>query len=305
MRNIHLLVASLGLLIAASLIQSCQSTKSSTASKMMKFNFENGKGYDYDMRMEMNTAIGPIGTKMGVNAYYSMTVTGDDSSGKSIAVVYDRMGMEMDFLSKHIEFGSDAEETDLGGLGGEKGAEVMQKMNKVFRAMRGKQFNLKVSPEGKIIEMNGLEELMQMMVDSISGGDDSKNELREAFSKQFNPDEIKEQFEQAFFFFPNKMVKVGDTWDKDMQTHGIMKSNLHTTYKVKEIEGDMVTLSLKGKIEMTGENGNAEGEQEGTMVVDSRSGLIVNSDVDQTITSSASQFSLTVTINSKIRGKAR
>ncbi len=305
MRNIRFLVVLFGLLIAASFIQSCQSTKSSTASKMMKFNFENGKGYDYDMRMEMNTAIGPIGTKMGVNAYYSMTVTGDDSSGKSIAVVYDRIGMEMDFLSKHIEFGSDAEDTDLGGLGGEKGAEVMQKMNKVFRAMKGKQFNLKVSPEGKILEVNGLEELMQMIVDSLSAGNEKKDILKEAFSKQFNPDEIKEQFEQAFFFLPNKAVKVGDSWEKDMETHGIMKSQLHTTYKVKEIEGDMVTLSVKGKIEMSAEGMNSEGEQEGTMVVDSRSGLIVTSDIDQTIKSNAAETSITITVNSKIKGKAR
>ncbi len=42
---------------------------------MLKFNFERGKTYDYDMSMSMDQEIGGQSIKMDGNYYYSMNVT--------------------------------------------------------------------------------------------------------------------------------------------------------------------------------------------------------------------------------------
>ena len=64
-------------------VQSCQSTKSSTASKMLKFNFEKGKGYDYEMITSMDQDIMGQKIQMDMTAYYSMEVAEDDEIGRA------------------------------------------------------------------------------------------------------------------------------------------------------------------------------------------------------------------------------
>lgn len=54
MKNIVLLFSSILLLFAGTGLESCQSTKSATSAKMLKFNFEKGKGYDYEMITNMD-----------------------------------------------------------------------------------------------------------------------------------------------------------------------------------------------------------------------------------------------------------
>jgi hypothetical protein len=55
---------------------SCQSTKSSTATKMLKFNFEKGKGYDYEMNTSMDQEVLGQTIQMDMSVYYSMDVAG-------------------------------------------------------------------------------------------------------------------------------------------------------------------------------------------------------------------------------------
>ena len=59
-------------------IQSCQSTKSSTAAKLLKFNFEKGKGYDYDMTVSMDQEILGQQITVDMTTYYSRDVKEDD-----------------------------------------------------------------------------------------------------------------------------------------------------------------------------------------------------------------------------------
>ncbi|MBP8244596.1 MAG: hypothetical protein KAX45_08660, partial [Chitinophagaceae bacterium] len=64
-------VAVLGFLTVF-MLDACQSAKNSTASKMLKFDLEKGKGYDYEMIINMDQELMGQPLQMDMTTYYSM-----------------------------------------------------------------------------------------------------------------------------------------------------------------------------------------------------------------------------------------
>jgi hypothetical protein len=116
---------------------------------------------------------------------------------------------------------------------------------------------------------------------------------------------MKSQMGRMFYIFPNKDVKVGDSWEKISDVSGDMAGKYNSTYKVTDIEGDMVTLSENTKVESSEEKVNMKGKIMGTIVVDSRSGLVVTADQDMTISTEVEGKSFDIRMKTKIKGKAR
>ena len=102
-------------------MQSCQSTKSSTASKMLKFNFEKGKGYDYEMISNIDQEVMGQNMQMDMSAYYSMDVSEDDGIMKTISSTIDRFKMKMGFGGFNIDVDTDK---PLPGIGKQRKAKT-------------------------------------------------------------------------------------------------------------------------------------------------------------------------------------
>jgi Family of unknown function (DUF6263) len=296
MKKITLLpvIALLGITIFT--FTACQSTKSATTTKMLRFNFENGKGYDYEMNMEMDMG---SQMKMDMLNYYSMDVTADDGATKTITTRIDRVKMKMNMAGMDITVDSDAK-----GSGDE--ASPVAILNKIFGAITGRQFIMKVNAEGRVQEVSGFTEMAAAMADSMGLEGEDRKKMMAAFNESFNEKGMKSQFERVLYIFPNKEVKVGDTWDRETVVAGQMAGSYKSTYIVKEIEGDMVTLEEKTKIE--GDAGKADtmsGNVSGLLVVDSKTGLVVNADQDVTLKMEKDGQKITINSKNKIKGKAR
>ena len=74
---------------------------------------------------------------------------------------------------------------------------------------------------------------------------------------------------------------------------------------MKEIEGDIVTLDAKTTIETENETIKLNGDQTGKLLVDSKTGLVLNADFVQDIKASVGGQSMTIKGKGKIKGKAR
>jgi hypothetical protein len=178
-------------------------------------------------------------------------------------------------------------------------------VNRLFGAIRGQRFTMKVNAEGKVMEVTGFKNMAQAIADSMGLGEKEKAGMIEKFNKQFNEDATKEQFERFLYIFPNKEVKVGDSWQKTTTPRGPMGGKYTSVYTVSEIEGDMVTIEEKTKISPDKEEDKMSGDVTGTLVVDSKTGLVVNADQKMNITSTVGGLKTEVKAVSKIKGKAR
>ena len=297
MKRYMIAIAAL-LIVGLSAFQSCQSTKTSTASKMLKFNFENGRGYDYEMKMDMDQEIEGKENNVSVTTYYAMDVVDAQSGIKTITTTFKSFKMVMQMMGMTIDIDSDKpapRDTSSSN-------NPLTMISSLFRGIKGQKFQMKVSEEGKVVEVTGVKQLAQNIIDSMVLNEEYKEMMTKSFSEQFNDESIREQFEQAFFIFPNKEVKVGDSWEKSYNTAGPAGGSFVTVYTVDEIEGEMVTLDLKSKISRGEGDQSMKGVQSGTMVVDSRTGLIMQADLDQEIEGTAG---LKMKAKSRIRGKER
>jgi hypothetical protein len=131
-----------------------------------------------------------------------------------------------------------------------------------------------------------------------------KQNMRQQFDKQFSDEGMKGQFERVLYIFPNKEVKVGDSWTKETVAGNDVRAKYNSTYTVSEIEGDMVTLKEKSKISSSDEKMELTGDVDGTIVVDSRSGLVVNSTQNMDMNIKAGGMSMGMKGITKVKGKA-
>ena len=165
---------------------------------------------------------------------------------------------------------------------------------KIFSGMVNKSFMVTVGPKGDVLKVDGLEELVSGMMDAIPGTEESKTKMKEQLNQSFGEQQIKQSFGQIFNLYPDKPVKTGDSWNKEMDYElSGMKSKQLVTYKVKDITSDKVILDLKGDIKLSGNSQkdtsvtmpamNIGGSENGTITLDRTSGLASSGDIDMTI----------------------
>jgi hypothetical protein len=289
-------------LFSLPVIQSCQSTKSATTSRMLRFNFEKGKGYDYETIMNLDYVAGKETRQTDMTAYYSMYVADDNGTVKTIKAKYERFKMSLDIAGMNIIIDSDNPVSP----GGNKTeiSEIMGMMSKFFGAIKKQEFIMKVNSEGSITEVAGFDQMAASIADSLGLQGTSREQMLQAFSKRFNGDAVKEQMERFLFIFPDKEVKAGDSWTKNSKQKGIFDAKYSSLYKVTDIEGDMVTVEEFTAIDSADPQSALDGEIKGELIIDSRSGLIVNADQDIRATTREKGNAVKIIGKTKVKGKA-
>lgn len=285
-------------------IESCQTAKSVSGTKMLKFNFEKGKGYDYEMIINMDQEIMGQKMQMDMSNYYSMDVVEDDGNIKTITSKFDRFKMKMNVVGMNLEVDTDNPLPESGEISDGK-TDPFKKINQMFGAIKGQQFSMKVDQEGKILSVEGFENMGKMLADSLDLNEKDQEDMMKQFNEQFNAKSTKSQFERFLYIFPNKEVKVGDSWQKNSEISGPVGGKYASTYKVTEIEGDMVTLEETTKMESEDEKVNLKGDIKGTLVIDSKSGLVVSADQDMKMVADGGGMKFEINGKTKIKGKAR
>ncbi len=294
------LVAVLAIVLSGN-IQSCKPSSKASASKMLKFSPEQGKGYDYEMVMDLDTKAAGQESAITLSGIYSMDITSVDNNVRTISTSYKSIKMKMDMMGMNIEIDSDKPVPD-GGT--DMKQNPLGAMNKVMTGLVGKKFIIKVDEEGKVLAVEGFEKILTDMVDSMGVNDNIKAQVMASLKDQYSNQSIKDQFAQIFTIFPNKEIKVGDTWEKIYSTGGKMAAKFTTNYTVKNIEGDHVTLVADTKISSTDDNMNLQGTQSGNIIVDSKTGLMINSEFDQDMEIKAGGQTVKIIGKGRIKGTA-
>ncbi len=302
MKKIYFLPVLFAIFTGLIALDSCQTTgKASSVSKLLKFNFENGKGYDYELIINLDQQIGNTQRQTDITTYYSMIVTGDNGNEKTIKTRYERLKMSFDVSGMKVEVDTDKPLT--GDFGNNDVTNVFQSINRIFGAVKGQSFSMKVNSEGKISEVTGFEQMANSIADSMHLDSTKRKQMLQVFLQQFNEKSVKGQFERFLFIFPNKEVRVGDTWKKTTETSGVMAARYNSEYKVTDIEGDMVTIKEETIIDTDKPDMKLKGEVKGTLIVDSRSGLVVKADQDISGSSEEKGREVKIRGKNKLKGK--
>jgi hypothetical protein len=301
MKKFTLILAIAAIAVASANILSCKSSGKASAAKLLKFNLEKGRRYDYEIVWDMGTSVMDKKTDISIGAMYSINVTEEKDHVKTMTGTYRNFRMNMDLMGNKIDI--DTDKPSLADDNDQPGSMPVGMMNKMFSGIVGKSFTMKVDEEGNILEVSGFEDMINGMVDSIGLDEDKKTTVLASLKDQFNEQEIKNQFSDMFMIFPNKEVKTGDSWERSFTKGGKMNAKFTTIYTVREVEGEQVTLDAKTHINSDGEM-NMKGDQTGVLIIDSRTGLMVNGDFKLEIKANTQGFTMLINGKGKIKGRA-
>ena len=161
-----------------------------------------------------------------------------------------------------------------------------------FAAVVGTGFSMKIGSDGEILEIEGLDEMLDQILSGLNLPD---AEMRQAFEltmrQQYSEQAMKEQLGNLLFDFPEGSLQVGDSWSFTQESNAILPVVAENTYTLLDFDENTALIEVRSEIRTgTGEGGidfglidfdfTITGTQEGTIQVDLNTGL-ANSVIDQ------------------------
>lgn len=268
MRNKILLVA-IHLLLVSGLL-------SLQAQKAVKLSFDPEDGSKYEIKISTLTDMiqSMMGQEIPMTVQYDITALYDVrqiESNKEIQITYDKVKMITDVMGRASILDSEDQDTTA----------VVSKM---FQSLKGLQITALVNDKGEVLKVNGSDELTKRL-------GNGNTQIEETIKNMISDKTIKNQLEQAFKIFPDRKVKIGDTWATLMHIETPYKMTSDNIYSLKNIEATNVHLGITGTLSTNGEQTMdvmgqeikvlLAGTQSGSIVMDLKSGMTMSSSLTQ------------------------
>jgi hypothetical protein len=254
----------------------------------LRFKPQMGDAYKVQMVAEQQISQTLEGETMDVvqtiGMGFTYNVTEVDANGNAwVDVVYDSARLDQSSPSGDVSYDSanPPEEVPPGALG--------------FSALVGKGFRMKISPEGEIIEVTGLDTMINDMLDDMGITDEALLEqLRQSISEQYDADAMREQMGNTVINYPDGPVRIGDTWTETTTSGGQFPVQAESVYTLQEYQDGIATIGMTSTVSI---NPNAEpqsiagmelvynlsGEQEGVMLINVETGWTAGATITQTM----------------------
>ena len=217
---------------------------------------------------------------------FTMTVTETDAQGSWIAIRYDWARVKQEALTGTFDYDS------------RNPPEVIPPAALGFGALIGKGFSTKVTPDGRVVEVTGADEMIAGMMRDLSIADEGlRAQLERDLRDQYGDESLRKTMEGFVVRYPAEPIEVGDSWTAQMKVGGFMPYILDTTYTLESTEGDRATIALTSAIsanpdapasdmDVAGATMRYEvtGTQQGTMTVDLRTGWSADAELSQSVT---------------------
>lgn len=241
------------------------------------------KGATYRMRMTMDQAL--TQTIMGqaqdmkqlFSTSFSVTVReiGEDGT-YSLVYRYEKLRFRQSGPMVEMEYDS------------EKPDEVVHPMAWAFAALVGQEFTARMKPTGEVVEVGGLEVLIDALLKEVP----AMPSVAEQFREQFGDESMKQMIQQASIIFPEKPVAVGDDWSTENVISKGFPFIMSNDWTLASIEDDVVRLGVASQmspnpdgkpLQMGGMTMSylLSGDQVGMLMVDRQTGWIVGGEMTQ------------------------
>lgn len=263
------LLTALCLVVMTGLVITSCNSKGGGDAYTLKMRLNKGDKFAQNMQMDMTTSVTMAGmskdVKMKMNVGADFEVMDSAATGKQLKITYTDMQMKMD-------------------MGMPSAGDMMDSiMNEQRKAIVGKSIVVTIAGN-KITDVSGMENIMN---DSVNPN------VKAAMDKVFSKDQLNSMFGMMLNLYPEKPVKVGDTWNAEntMDLSG-MKMTVKNTYKLLGVKDGVAEIGVDGTIDTQGTmaQGGMEmkmdmkGTQKGSMNAGVADGYIKNGQYDMDVT---------------------
>jgi len=242
----------------------------------MKLNLEKGKKYTQKTDVENTTKQTMMGQVMEINTTASSTtymeLSEDNGSTDTYKIWYGDVGMSMSGMGQSQTFTSDT-----------SSLETVDPMSKVLAGLTEKKFDAKITEKGMVEEVMGLEELVKTATTGMAGGP----AMAQQIASSFGDDGLAKNLELTTDIFPEKSVKVGNSWTKEQFTSTGLPIVAATTYTLESVENGTAIVNVVSQLSTDPNNASTEmqgmqatqyyeGERKGSLNIDVASGWVTS-----------------------------
>lgn len=249
--------------------------------KKVDLGFKLEKGKTYTQTTEVKSHIKQ--TIQGQAMETDNVITGTTSfrlkeagkDGNIYEVSYESIGMKITTMGQTQEFTSDTTKLPQ-----------VDPMSRVFSHMTNDSFTAKISTDGEVSEVSGLDEIIQKSANMVGGGNP---QMADQLSSSFGDEGLAKNVEMLTDIFPDESVNVGDSWTINKGTATGMPILAENTYTLASIDGGVAVLNLKSELKTDPENSSTqmqgmsaqyflEGTRTGTLKVEVKTGWVTHAD---------------------------
>jgi hypothetical protein len=241
---------------------------------VLRQNYPTGYRYDFSITSDqiINQKIGGqhVHLTQNIGTDYTFDITEGHSGEKDVKVTYNKIFMKSVGMGNTMIFNSDDQDST--------------KKNP-FSGLKGASFYMIVTPNGAIKSVAGIDIMLDKMAAKMTTDTSQVKQIKDALSKQFSAEVVKQTMESSFKIYPDRAVKIGDSWTVDTKMQMSMPIETITQYTLKEVQDGIAILSVKGTLVSKGNfeaMGNKmetdlKGTNSGEASLDIKTGIVLNS----------------------------
>jgi len=184
-----------------------------------------------------------------------------------------------------------------------------------YAALVGRGFSAKITPTGEMTDVRGADQMVAEILGAMNLPAGSARDQVEALLRtQLSDEALKDSFEKAALFYPDKPIAVGDSWSGQIALASGMPMILDTTWTLKARKNGVATVETRSDVrpnpgakplELAGMSISYElsGVQSGSMDLDEKTGWLLGGTLKQDVSGKVSAMgtSWPITIVSNIR----
>jgi len=184
-----------------------------------------------------------------------------------------------------------------------------------YAALVGRGFSAKITPTGEMTDVRGADQMVAEILGAMNLPAGSARDQVEALLRtQLSDEALKDSFEKAALFYPDKPIAVGDSWSGQIALASGMPMILDTTWTLKARKNGVATVETRSDarpnpgakpLELAGMSISYElsGVQSGSMDLDEKTGWLLGGTLKQDVSGKVSAVgtSWPITIVSNIR----
>lgn len=257
----------------------CQAQKTN-----LSLNLEKGKEYSQITNAKTSISQDFDGQKsnmeMTINGKLIYKVLSVNTSDYDLEVWYKSLGMSIELPQGRMEVSSDrVDENNIFSI-------IMSKMI-------GNSINVKMSKNGKIIELNNFESLFDSIFEDFTDIPESHLEqIKAQMMQAYGPEAFKGNIEIVSSIFPENPVNIGDKWSIQTKLESGMSAFMTTEYELTALGPDYAMISGNSVIETEDKDAYIElnsmplkydltGSMVSNIKIDKTSGWIIEADFNQ------------------------
>lgn len=224
----------------------------------LKYNLNKGDKYLFMTDIDMDMTFEAMGSTTTMNQLMGIQMTAlvNNIDGNEISQEYtfDQITMNQKIFGMEINYDSRDSSTFTSGMG----AQIAEQMNKII----GSSIKIVIDDHGNFKEVD---------LSNISDNSDLVDNLGSG---------------NSYAVYPEKKVKVGDSWETDIRPLEKSEMKVHAKYTILKIKRKQVELKVEGTVsanEIEGNEINLSGTTSGVMIVDRKTGMLIQSVIDSEI----------------------